>query len=168
MAAVTIYSDFGAPQNKVSPCFHCSPSICHEVMGLDAMILIFWMLSLKPTFSLSSFTFIKRPFSSSSLSSKYPMEYPMERNNSFPVPHLLLTVSFFNTSNSINNLGMIYQLKIPFVDLLRIWCISVTQLPFPFNLQLPYFSFVYWFIFLFWNYIKYLFLFLNIFILIGG
>ena len=40
------------------------PSICHEVMGLDAMILVFWMLSFKPTFSLSSFTF-KRLFSSS-------------------------------------------------------------------------------------------------------
>ena len=37
-----------------------SPSICHEVMGLDAMILVFWMLSFKPTFPLSSFTFIKR------------------------------------------------------------------------------------------------------------
>ena len=37
-----------------------SPSICHEVMGLDAMILLFWMLSFKPTFSLSSFTFIKK------------------------------------------------------------------------------------------------------------
>ena len=45
-----------------------SPSIYHEVMGLDAMILVFWMLSFKPTFSLSSFTFIKRFFSSSSLS----------------------------------------------------------------------------------------------------
>ena len=45
-----------------------SPSICHEVMGPDAMILVFWMLSFKPTFSLSSFTFIKRLFSSSSLS----------------------------------------------------------------------------------------------------
>ena len=45
-----------------------SPSICHEVMGPDAMILVFWMLSFKPTFSLSSFTFIKRIFSSSSLS----------------------------------------------------------------------------------------------------
>ena len=42
-----------------------SPSICHEVMGPDAMILIFWMLSFKPAFSLSSFTFIKRLFSSS-------------------------------------------------------------------------------------------------------
>ena len=143
MAAVTICSDFGAPQNEVSHCFHCfpiylpwsegtryheydvncrffvdglivlrklpsvpnlsvfnmlsrlviaflprskhlliswlqspsavilelpkikfltvsnvSPSLCHKVMGLDAMILVFWMLSFKPTFhsplSLSS------------------------------------------------------------------------------------------------------------------
>ena len=45
-----------------------SPSICHEVMGLDAMILVFLLLSFKPTFSLSSFTFIKRLFSSSLLS----------------------------------------------------------------------------------------------------
>ena len=45
-----------------------SPSISHEMMGPDAMILVFWMLSSKPTFSLSSFTFIKRLFSSSSLS----------------------------------------------------------------------------------------------------
>ena len=45
-----------------------SPSICHEVMGPDSMIFVFWMLSFKPTFSLSSFTFIKRLFSSSLLS----------------------------------------------------------------------------------------------------
>ena len=45
-----------------------SPSICHEVMEPDAMILVFWLLSFKPAFSLSSFTFIKRLFSSSSLS----------------------------------------------------------------------------------------------------
>ena len=42
-----------------------SPSICHALMGLDAMILVFWMLSFKPTFLLSSFTFFKRLFSSS-------------------------------------------------------------------------------------------------------
>ena len=42
-----------------------SPSICYEVMGPDAMILVFWMLSFKPTVSLSFFTFIKRLFSSS-------------------------------------------------------------------------------------------------------
>ena len=39
-----------------------------ELMGPDAMILVFWMLRFKPTFSLSSFTFIKRLLSSSSLS----------------------------------------------------------------------------------------------------
>ena len=40
MAAVTICSDFGAQENKVSVSL-VSPSICHEVMGLDAMIFIF-------------------------------------------------------------------------------------------------------------------------------
>ena len=30
-----------------------SSSICHEVLGPDAMIFIFWMLSFKPAFSLS-------------------------------------------------------------------------------------------------------------------
>ena len=48
--------------------FTFSPYIWLEVMGSDAMILIFWMLSFKPAFSLSSFTLIKRPFSSFSLS----------------------------------------------------------------------------------------------------
>jgi len=35
-----------------------SPCISHEVMGPDAMFFVFWMLSFKPTFSLSSFTII--------------------------------------------------------------------------------------------------------------
>ena len=45
-----------------------SPSIYHEMMGPESMIFIFWMLSFKSTFSLSSFTFINRLLSSSSLS----------------------------------------------------------------------------------------------------
>ena len=45
-----------------------SPYICHEVMGLDAVIFVFWKLSFKQAFSLSSFTLIKRLFSSYSLS----------------------------------------------------------------------------------------------------
>ena len=57
------------PKNiKPVTAFIVSPSTCHEVMGPDAMILVFWMVSFKPTFSLSSFTFIKRLFSSSLLS----------------------------------------------------------------------------------------------------
>ena len=39
-----------------------SPSIYHEVIGPDAMIFVFCMLSFKLTFSLSSFTLIKRLF----------------------------------------------------------------------------------------------------------
>ena len=47
MAAVTICSDFGAQKNKVWHCFHCYPSISHEVVGPDAMIFVFW-ISLLP------------------------------------------------------------------------------------------------------------------------
>ena len=62
MAAVTTCSDFGAPKNKVSQ-FPLFPR-------LFAMKLVFELLSFKPTFSLSSFTFIKRLFSSSLLSAR--------------------------------------------------------------------------------------------------
>ena len=68
MTAVTICSDSGAQENKSLTVSIVSPSICQQVMGLDAMILVFWMLSFKPAFSLYCFTFIKRFFSSSSLS----------------------------------------------------------------------------------------------------
>ena len=68
MAAVTICSDFGAPKNKVWHCFHYFPIYFPWSDETDPMFFVFWMLSFKPTFSLSSFTFIKRLFSSSSLS----------------------------------------------------------------------------------------------------
>ena len=68
MVAITIYSDFGAPKIKSDTVATVSPSISHEVMGPDAMIFVFWILSFKSTFSLSSFTFIKRLYSFSSLS----------------------------------------------------------------------------------------------------
>ena len=42
-----------------------SPSTYHEVIGPEARILVFWMLSFKLAFSLSSFILIKRLFSSS-------------------------------------------------------------------------------------------------------
>ena len=40
-AAVTICSDFGAPKIKSYTVSTVSPSISHEVMGSDAMILVF-------------------------------------------------------------------------------------------------------------------------------
>ena len=52
MAAVTTQSDSEAQENKICHCFHFSPSICHEVMGLDTMILVLWVLSFKPAFAL--------------------------------------------------------------------------------------------------------------------
>jgi len=66
--AVTICSDFWSQKIKSVTVSTVSPSISREVMGPDHMILVCWMLSFKPTFSLSSFTFIKKLFSYSSLS----------------------------------------------------------------------------------------------------
>ena len=51
MIAVTVCNNLGAQENKICHCFHCFPSIRYEVMGQDARILVFWMLSFKPTFS---------------------------------------------------------------------------------------------------------------------
>ena len=54
MAAV-ICSDFEPRKTKSTTVSRHSPSICHEVMGLDDMILVFWRLSFKPAYSLSGF-----------------------------------------------------------------------------------------------------------------
>ena len=54
MAAVMVWSDFGAQENKVCHCFQFFPFIFHEVMEPEAMIFIFLMLNFKPGFSLSS------------------------------------------------------------------------------------------------------------------
>ena len=68
MAAVTICNVFGAQENKICHYLHCFPIYLPWSAGTGCHDLIFWVLSFKPTFSLSSFTFIKRLFSSSSLS----------------------------------------------------------------------------------------------------
>ena len=68
MAAVTIYSDFGAQKNKVRHCFHCFPIYFPWSVGTGCHDLRFLNVELEANFSLSSFTFIKRLFSSSSLS----------------------------------------------------------------------------------------------------
>ena len=58
----------GPKKHKGWYCFLCFPIYFPWSDGTRAMILVFWMLSFNPTFSLSSFTFIKRLFSSSLLS----------------------------------------------------------------------------------------------------
>ena len=68
MTAVTVHTcDSGAQENNICHCFHFPPAICREVLGPDAMSLVFLILSFKSAFSLSSFTLIKKLFSSSIL-----------------------------------------------------------------------------------------------------
>ena len=70
--------------------------ICYEVMGLDAMILVFWMLSFNSAFSLSSFTLMKRLFSSSSLSAITVVSSAYQRWLIF-LPAVLITA--YDSSN---------------------------------------------------------------------
>ena len=63
MAAVTICSDFGAQQNKVSHCFHCFPIYlpwgdetgCHDLSFLNVEVFFFVCLFV---FCLQSFFFL--------------------------------------------------------------------------------------------------------------
>ena len=65
-------------------------------------ILVFWMLNYKPTFSLSSFTFIKRLFSSSSLSAiievidTYPSNLDSSCVSSSPAFLMMYSVYWLN------------------------------------------------------------------------
>ena len=67
MGAVTICSDFEAQENKVCHYVHCFTIYFPWSNGTRAMNFVFWMLSFKPIFPLSIFTFIKRLLNSSSL-----------------------------------------------------------------------------------------------------
>ena len=86
-----------------------SPSICHEVMGPDAMILVFWMLSFKPTFSLSFFTLIKRLFSSS-LVSAITVVLPVNMRLLIFLPAILIP-SFASSSLAIHMVYSAYKLN---------------------------------------------------------
>ena len=67
MSAVTICSDFGVQENKVCNYVKCFTIYLPWSNGTGAMNYVFWMLSFKPIFPLSIFTFIKRLLNSSSL-----------------------------------------------------------------------------------------------------
>ena len=68
MATATICSDFRAQEKKICQCFHFSSIYLPWSDGIGCHDFSFWMLSFKPAFSFSSFTLIKRLFSSSPLS----------------------------------------------------------------------------------------------------
>ena len=63
MAVITICSDFRAQENKFSHCFRCFPIYLPWSDETGWHIFAFWLLSFKPDFPLSSFTFIRRLFS---------------------------------------------------------------------------------------------------------
>ena len=82
-----------------------SSSVCHEVIKLDAMVFAFWMLRFQPAFSLSSFTFIKRLFSSSPLSAIRVLSSAYLRLLRF-LPAILTPVWFIQTDISQDVLCM--------------------------------------------------------------
>ena len=73
-----------------------SPLICHGGMGPNAMILVFWLLNLKSAFSLSSFTFIKRLFSSPSPSAIRVVSYAYLRLSIFLLAILIPACASLN------------------------------------------------------------------------
>ena len=70
MPAVTICSDFGAQEKKIWHYLHFSPLYLPWSDGTGCHYLSFLSVEFKSTFSLSSFTLIKRLFRSSSPSSR--------------------------------------------------------------------------------------------------
>ena len=58
MTAVTVHSDFGAQEKKICHCIHF-PLIYLAWSDRTGCHDLFWMLSFKPAFSLSSFSFTR-------------------------------------------------------------------------------------------------------------
>ena len=99
---------------------------------VDAMILVFWMLSFKSAFSLSCFTFIKRLFSSSSLSAIKVMSFAYLRLLIFLLAILIpacasSSLAFFMmySAYKLNKQGDIIQpwcTPFPILNQSVVWC----------------------------------------------
>ena len=114
---------------KSETTFTFSSSICHEMLGPDVMVLVLWMLSFKPAFSLSFFTLIRKLFN--------PLHFlPLELFFLYiflppPYPFILLLFlifcflfcfkSFFSPSS--------YSSNIPNLISLTLWNIYFNNLP---------------------------------------
>ena len=120
MGAVTVHSNSGAQENKVCHCFHCFPicspwsdgTRCHEISFLK-------MLRFKPGFSLSSFAFIKRLFSSSSLSAVRVVSSTYLKLLVCPLAVLIpaydsssLAFHIMYSAYNLNKQGTIYSLEV--------------------------------------------------------
>ena len=109
------------------------PFICHDVMGPDAMILVSWKLSFRPTFSLSSFTFFKKLFSSSLISAIRMVCFAYLRLLIFLLVILILACTSFSpafiTIYSLYRLNKQCDNIQPWGTLFLIWNQSVVPCP---------------------------------------
>ena len=71
MSAFIIHRDFRSQEIKICNCFTLSASISHGLMGLDAMIFVFWMLKNSPLSSSSRGSLIPLYFAFRVVSSAY-------------------------------------------------------------------------------------------------
>ena len=98
-----------------------SPSICHEVMGPDAMILVFWMLSFKKNIKSTVLMFyIFKSFFISSYSLHILRSSHSEVYGFSDWAHPLLSLSFWTYILSLGNafLSFVYWVKsMPFLQL---------------------------------------------------
>jgi len=109
MAAVTICSDFGAQESKVSHCFHCFPIYLPWSDRTGCHDLSFFNVSFKPAFKLSSFAFIKRLFSSSSLPAKRVVSFAYPRSLIF-LPEILIPACV-SSSPAFDMMYSVYKLN---------------------------------------------------------
>ena len=96
-----------------------SPSFCLEVMGPNAVILALWMLSFKPAFLLSYFTFIKSLFISPLLSTIRVVSFTYLRLLIFLQTTLIQACA--SSSPAFWMMYSAYQLKRP-GDNTQLWC----------------------------------------------
>ena len=116
MTAITTCSDFGAPKNNACHCFHCFPIYlpwsdgtgCHDLSFLNV-----------ETFSFSSFTFIKKLFSSSSLSAIRVVSSAYLRSLIF-LPAILIPACA-SSSPACQTMYSIYKLNKQ-GDNIQLWC----------------------------------------------
>ena len=88
-------------------------------MGLDDMILVFWILSFKSAFSLSFFTFIKRLFSSSSISAIRVVSSAYLRPLIFLL--VILIPAYASSSQAFHMIYSAYKLNKQ-IDNIQHWC----------------------------------------------
>ena len=133
MAPFTICSELGDLENKVCHCFHCFPIYLPWSDGTRCHDLSFLNVDFKPTFSISSFTLIKRLFSSSSLSTIRVVLFAYPRLLIFPAAILIpacdsssLVFYMMYTAYKLNKQGDNMQ---PWCTLFLIWSQPVVPCP---------------------------------------